>query len=280
MKIASNPSSTLTLNDGNAMPQLGLGVFQINDVGECIAAVQCALDAGYRHIDTAVGYRNEEQVGEAIAQSSVDRDQVFLTTKLGPKQFGAEACRSCVEESLSKLRTDYIDLYLIHWPVREKTEETYETLQQLREEGKVRSIGVSNFTIRRFEEQFFKRIEEMPAVNQVERHPYHANNELLDYCREKGIQTEAYSPLAQAGALDDSSLLEIANAHGKSVAQVMIRWQLQQGVVVIPKSANPKRIRENANVFDFQLSDEEMKQIAGLDRQESIITWRPEENWF
>lgn len=275
-----NLQSRTTLNDGRTMPWLGLGLFQITDKSACHTAIHAALDGGYRHFDTAVGYRNEADVGSALAESAVERETLFITSKLMPDRFGHETARRCVENSLQQLRVDYIDLYLIHWPVREKTEETYETLQELREEGKLRSIGVSNFTPRRFEEQFFKRIDEIPAVNQFERHPYCANNDLVAYCRQKDIQPQAYSPLAQAEALEDPTLAAIAHQHGKTTAQVMIRWQLQQGIVVIPKSANPKRIAENADVFDFLLSETEMTQIAALDQGKSIITWRPEDDWF
>ncbi|TVR47963.1 MAG: aldo/keto reductase [Puniceicoccaceae bacterium] len=273
--------STVTLNDGRTMPLFGLGVFQMQDKAECIRAIHTALEAGYRHIDTAVGYNNEDAVGDALAEASVPREEIFLTSKVPANQASAEGTRTCVEESLRKLRTDFIDLYLIHWPIRGGgTEESYETLQALREEGKLRSIGVSNFTRRRFEEQFFKRVGEVPAVNQIERHPYCANADTVAYCRERGIQVEAYSPLARKAALEDPVLQAIANSHSKSTAQIMLRWQLQQGIVVIPKSVTPARIRENAALYDFELTAEEMARIDGLNREETIISWRPEPNWF
>jgi len=276
-----NIASTATLNDGKAMPLLGLGVFQMTDAAECLRAVQAALDAGYRHIDTAVGYQNEAGVGEALAQAGVPREEIFVTTKLPHTVGDPERTRATVESSLRKLRSEYIDLYLIHWPVRGGgTETAYETLQTLREEGKLRSIGVSNFTRRRFVEQFFKRVQERPAVNQIERHPFYANGDTVAYCRDEGIQLEAYSPLARAEAMDDPTLKEIAQARGKTVAQIMLRWQLQQGVVVIPKSARPERIAENADLYGFALSDEEMARIDALERQASVIGWRPEDDWF
>ncbi|MDQ8188386.1 aldo/keto reductase [Pelagicoccus sp. SDUM812002] len=272
--------NSITLNDGSEIPQLGLGVFQIAEREVCVRAVHAALDSGYRHIDTAVGYQNEEYVGQALKESKVDRDELFVTTKFMPDARDGASARKAVEKSLRALQVEFVDLYLIHWPMREGTEKAYEAMQRLREEGKLRSIGVSNFTVRRFEEQFFRRIGEVPAVNQFERHPYFPNNELIDYCREKGIQPEAYSPLAQANALKDPTLVEIGETHQKSPAQVLIRWHLQQEIVVIPKSSNPKRIRENVDVYDFQLSADEMERIAALDKAESIITCRPEDDWF
>ncbi|MBK1879732.1 aldo/keto reductase [Pelagicoccus mobilis] len=275
-----NINTCTTLNDGIAMPMLGLGVFQITEADECVKAIHSAIDSGYRHIDTAVGYGNETEVGKAINETKIAREDLFITTKIYCSDFGTEKTRKCVETSLQNMDTDYIDLYLLHWPVRERTEEAFETLLELKAEGKVKSVGVSNFTVRRFEEQFFKSVDTRPSVNQVERHPYFANNELLEYCREKGIQVEAYSPLAQAGAIKDPTINEIADQYGKSPAQIMIRWQLQQGVVVIPKSVNPERIKQNADVFDFQLSNTDIQTMNALNKDESIITWRPEDDWF
>ncbi|RME72548.1 MAG: aldo/keto reductase [Verrucomicrobia bacterium] len=272
--------STVRLNDGNAMPVLGLGVFQMDDEQECIRAVQTALDCGYRHIDTAAGYGNEAAVGTAIAQAPFPREAIFITSKVPPDRLGRAATRRCVENSLRHLRTDVIDLYLIHWPRREGTEASHEELQALRNEGKLRSVGVSNFSVRRFEEQFFPRITGIPAVNQFERHPFCANNALVDFCRRHGIQPVGYSPLGRGGSLSHAVIQRIARAHNKTAAQVVIRWQLQHGVVVIPKSANPARIRENADVFDFALGADEMAQIDNLDSNASIIDWLPEHDWF
>ena len=270
--------STATLNDGNRMPLFGLGVFQLRDAAACERAIHAALDCGYRHIDTAFAYGNEAEVGSAIQSASVDRDALFLTTKIMPNRFGQ--VRETVESSLRSLRVDTIDLYLIHWPVREGTETAYETLVQFREEGKIRSVGVSNFSVRRFEEQFFQTIKDVPAANQIERHPFRAQNDIVEYCKQKQILPEAYSPIVQGRSLDDPTLQAIANDHGKSVPQVMLRWHLQSGVAVIPKSANPDRIRENADIFDFVLDPEAMAKIDSLDRDQSIISWRPEDGWF
>ena len=273
-------TTTVTLNDGNAMPQLGFGVFEIKDLSICENAVRAALETGYRHIDTAAVYGNEEAVGKAITDSGVGRENVFVTTKVFIRALGTEKTRVACEESLKKLGLDYLDLYLIHWPIREGVKEAWETMQKLKDEGKIKSIGVSNFTVRRFEEQFFEGTDVVPAVDQIEMHPFCYRPDLLAYCKEKGIQPEAYSPLARAGRMDDPVLNEIAQKVGKSVAQVMIRWQLQHGVVVIPKSQNPDRIKQNADVFDFTIDDEDVKKINALDEELYTISWRPEENWI
>jgi len=273
-------TDTVELNSGHPMPLLGFGVFQIEDGPICERAVREAIDAGYTHIDTAAVYGNEQSVGRAIADSGAGREDLFVTTKIFPHSFGREEARTACEESLRKLAMDYVDLYLIHWPVREGLAETWETMQQLRDEGKIRSIGVSNFTVRRFEEQFFAATDVVPAVDQIELHPFWNRADVVAYCRDKGIQPEAYSPLARAERMDDVTLNELAAKYGKSVAQIMIRWQLQRRIVVIPKSRHPDRIRQNADVFDFELADEDMARIAALNEDFCTITWRPEEGWF
>ncbi|MFO7869904.1 MAG: aldo/keto reductase [Kiritimatiellia bacterium] len=273
-------TSTVKLNDGNRIPRIGLGIFQIKDPAECEKAVTAALDTGYRHIDTAAAYGNEEFAGKAIRESGISREDIFVTTKVFVSDFGREKTRRACEASLKRLGMDYVDLYLIHWPVRGVIAGTWEVMQKMRDEGKLRSIGVSNFTVRRFEEQFFKDTGEVPAVNQIEIHPFNTRADLLKYCRGKGIQPEAYSPLARAQRMDDELLNRIARKYGRSAAQVMIRWQIQQDIVVIPKSVNPERIRENSAVFDFELSEEDMNAISGLNEDLYTISWRPEENWF
>ncbi len=277
-------TSTVKLRSGHEMPLLGFGVFQVADGDECERAVREALDAGYRHIDTAAMYGNEASVGRAIAASGVPREEVFVTTKVPPGKFGTEKTRAVAEQSLELLGMDYVDLLLIHWPVREGVDEAWDVMREMRDSGRLRSIGVSNFTVRRFEEQFFRTADghanETPAVNQIELHPFLTRRDLLAYCREKGIQSEAYSPLARAERMDDPVLTELAKKHGKTVAQVMIRWQIEQRVVVIPKSSNPERIRENTQVFDFELSDEDMARIDALDEDFYTIKWRPEEGWI
>jgi len=272
-------TSTLQLSDGNAIPMLGLGVYQM-DEAECLNAITHALEIGLRHIDTAKGYRNEEAVGAALKKASVPREEVFITSKIMPFTPDPKTTRAEVEDSLQKLGTEVIDLYLIHWPVREGTEEMWETLCTLRDEGKIRSTGVSNFTTRRLEKQFLPLVSGSPVVNQFECHVFLAREERVKVQREKGIVPVAHTPLAQAKYLDDSVLMRIAQHHGKTTAQVMLRWLLQREIVVIPKSSNPKRIEENTDLFDFELQPEEMREIAALDRSEELVTWRPEDDWF
>ncbi|MGF1449952.1 MAG: aldo/keto reductase [Opitutales bacterium] len=273
--------STLKLRSGHTMPLLGLGVFQIGSHEACVAQVKRALEAGYRHIDTARGYQNEAAVGQAVRESGITRESIFVTTKVMSQDFGPEQTKAAVHESLERLDLDYIDLYLLHWPVREHTEEAWESLRAMRDGGQLRSIGVSNFTVRRYEEQFLPKVDELPVCNQIERHPFFAQNELVDFNAQRDIVTVAYSPLARTEGMDHPTLVAIAQRHGKTSAQVMLRWQLQQGVSVIPKSSSPERLRENADLFDFDLSDAEMAQIDALnDPEGSVIDWRPEDNWF
>jgi diketogulonate reductase-like aldo/keto reductase len=281
MSMTQNLSitSTATLNSGHPIPLLGFGTFQLEDGDECITAVQAAIEAGYRHIDTAIMYENEESVGRAIRDSGVPRDEIFITSKLPHDQFETDRARQGCQDSLQRLGTEYIDLYLLHWPNDETMMQAWDVLQEYRDKGAFRSIGVSNWTVDRFEKFFFQHTDEVPAVNQIELHPFFQRPDLLDYCRQKSIQVEGYSPLSRAEELDDPTIRKIAEAHGKSPAQVMIRWQLQQQIVVIPKSSHPERIRENADVFDFQLSDEDMQTLAGLDENESVIDYRPE-GWY
>ncbi len=268
------------LHNGHEMPLFGLGVFQIENGAECVRQVQQALDLGYRHIDTARGYRNEESVGKAIRESGIPREEIFVTSKLWCSDFPADLARRAVDDSIAKMGLDSIDLYLIHWPVRDFTEEAWEILREKRDEGKLKSIGVSNFTVRRFEEQFLPKVKELPVVNQIERHPFFPQNDVVNFGNEREIFTVAYSPLVRAERMNEPALVEIAGNHGKSAAQILLRWQLQQDVGVIPKSSSPKRLEENADIFDFELSAQEMAQINELDENQSIIGFRPEDNWF
>lgn len=250
------------LNNGVRMPWLGLGVFQVEDGEEVIGAVRHALETGYRSIDTAAGYRNEAGVGEAIRQSGIPREQLFVTTKLANKDQGYESTLRAFEESRRKLGLEYLDLYLIHWPGRDKYVETWKAFEKLHKDGYIRAIGVSNFKIHHLE-TLKQHSDTIPAVNQVEFHPLLFQEELLAYCASEGIRLEAWSPIMK-GNLNLPTLTELAAKYGKTPAQIVLRWDLQHEVVTIPKSVRPERIRENAGIFDFELSTEDMKAIDRL----------------
>jgi diketogulonate reductase-like aldo/keto reductase len=257
---------SLTLNNGVPIPQLGFGVFLIRP-GETAKAVTSALEAEYRLIDTAQGYKNEEGVGEAIAKSDVPRDEVFVTTKLVNGQHGYDRALSAFDGSVKRLGVDVIDLFLIHWPLPmfDQYVETWRALEQLLAEGRVRSIGVSNFEIEHLE-RLANETDITPALNQVELHPRFPQEELREYHDSHGILTEAWGPLGQnRGLLDDSRVIDIAKKAGRTPAQVVLRWHIQIGNVVIPKSVNPGRIRENIDVFDFELDQADMAAFASLD---------------
>jgi 2,5-diketo-D-gluconate reductase A len=256
---------TVTLHDGVEIPQLGFGVFQVPpDETQC--PVEEALATGYRHVDTAAAYRNEKGVGAAVAASGLPREDVFVTTKLWNSQQGYDSTLETFEKSLGRLGFEYVDLYLIHWPVptEDRFVETWRAFERIREEGRARTIGVSNFRIEDLE-RLEREAETLPAINQVELHPLFQQAELRAWHAEHGIATEAWSPLAQGAALSHESIVSAADAHGKTPAQAVLRWQLQLGNVVIPKSVTPERIRENIDVFDFELSAEEMAAIGGVD---------------
>ncbi|PYZ91615.1 aldo/keto reductase [Salipaludibacillus keqinensis] len=252
-----NIRSTTTLNNGVTMPWLGLGVYKAEEGDEVVRAVQEALIAGYRSIDTASFYQNEEGVGRAIAQSDVPRDEIFITTKVWNDDQGYNETLAAFEQSRRKLGVDVIDLYLIHWPVTGKFKDTWRAMEKLYEDGKVRAIGVSNFLVHHLE-NLLENATVVPAVNQVEYHPWLSQPDLYDFCKGKGIQVEAWSPLTRGRKFDDLQLKEIAERHGKTPAQVLIRWDLQNEVVTIPKSVTKERIQANTEVFDFQLSETEM----------------------
>ncbi|MEH0400296.1 aldo/keto reductase [[Kitasatospora] papulosa] len=257
---------TVTLNNGVTIPQLGFGVFQVPD-DETTAAVTAALEAGYRSIDTAAVYGNEAGVGRALAESGLGREELFVTTKLWNADQGYDATLTAFDASLAKLGLDHVDLYLIHWPTpaRDLYTDTWRALEKLLAEGRIRAAGVSNFQpahLRRLREESSL----VPAVNQIELHPGLQQRKLRSLHAGSGIATEAWSPLAQGALLDDEVLTSLAGRHGKSPAQVVLRWHLQLGNVVIPKSVTPARIRQNIDVFDFELSADDMEAIAGLDR--------------
>jgi 2,5-diketo-D-gluconate reductase A len=257
-----------TLNNGVAMPQLGLGVWQVSDAG-AEAAVAHAVEIGYRSVDTATLYGNEAGVGRAVRSSGVPRDDLFVTTKLWNTDHGYDQALRAFDTSLERLGMDYVDLYLIHWPMPavDRYVDTWKALEKIYADGRARAIGVSNFTVETLG-RLLAEAEVVPAVNQVELHPYLQQAELRRAHAEHGIATEAWSPLGKGGdLLDDPVLGEIARQHGRSVAQVALRWNIQRGTVVIPKSVRPERMAENFDVFDFELSPQEMDRISGLDRR-------------
>jgi 2,5-diketo-D-gluconate reductase A len=255
----------ITLHDGVEMPQLGFGVFQVPP-GETQRAVELALEAGYRHIDTAAAYRNEKGVGAALAASGLPREDYFVTTKLWNSQQGHDSALEAFEASLERLGLDHVDLYLIHWPAPTEGRflDTWRAFEQIHGEEAARTIGVSNFRIEDLE-LLEREAETRPTVNQVELHPRLQQAALRARHAEHGIVTEAWSPLAQGTLLDEETIAAVAEDHGKSPAQAILRWHLQLGNVVIPKSVTPARIRENIEIFDFELSAEEMAAIGGLD---------------
>lgn len=255
--------STVTLNNGVKMPIFGFGVFKVEGGKEVYDAVTEALKVGYRSIDTAAYYDNEEGVGKAIRDSNIPREEIFVTTKLWNTDHGYEETLKAFEESRKKLGLDYVDLYLIHWPVPEKFKESWRAFETLYERGKVRAIGVSNFKIHHLEE-LLKDAKVVPAVNQVELHPLLTQVELREYCKEKGIQVEAWSPLMKGRRFDHPVLVELSEKYGKTPAQIVLRWHLQNEIVIIPKSVTPSRIAENADIFDFQLSEEDVEKIDSL----------------
>jgi diketogulonate reductase-like aldo/keto reductase len=265
--------SRISLRGGVEIPRLGLGVYQIRPGRTTQRAVLAALECGYRHIDTAGMYGNERDVGQTLRESGIPRRDVFVTTKLWNDDHGKARAERALQRSLDQLGLHYVDLYLIHWPVPRLRAETWKALCAAREKGLCRAIGVSNYTVRHLEELLASG-DEAPAVNQVEFHPFLYQRALLEFCRGQGIALEAYSPLTRGRRLRDRRVLAIAERHGKSPAQVLIRWALEHGLVVIPKSARPDRIAENADVFDFSLSPDERAALDGLD--EGLRTcWDP-----
>jgi 2,5-diketo-D-gluconate reductase A len=261
---------TTTLNTGATMPQLGFGVFQVPPA-ETAQAVSTAFEHGYRSIDTAAIYRNERGVGEAIRASGLSRDELFVTTKLWNSDQGADSARPAFEASLEKLGLDFVDLYLIHWPApaKDRYVESWRVLEQLHQEGLAKAIGVSNFQIAHLE-RLAAESYVVPALNQVELHPRLQQAELRRFHAERGIATEAWSPLAQGAVLDDPVVTELADQHGRTPGQVVLRWHVELGNVVIPKSVTPERIAQNIALFDFALSGEDMERLDGLERGERI----------
>ncbi|WP_367069112.1 aldo/keto reductase [Bacillus velezensis] len=256
-----------TLHNGVEMPWFGIGVFKVEEGAELVNAVKTALVHGYRSVDTAAIYGNEEGVGEGIRQglqeAGLKREDIFVTSKVWNADLGYEETLKAFDTSLEKLGLDYLDLYLIHWPVEGKYIDAWRALETLYRDGRIKAIGVSNFQIHHLK-HLMKETEIKPMINQVEYHPRLSQKELLAFCTEQGIQLEAWSPLMQGQLLDHPVLQEIAEKYGKSAAQVILRWDLQNGVITIPKSTKKHRIEENANVFDFELSADDMKRIDDL----------------
>ncbi len=261
---------SITLNDGNAIPQLGFGVFQI-EPKDTAKAVGEALDIGYRHIDTAEMYRNEKGVGEAVRASGLDRSEVFVTSKLNNGFHEPDDARRAFDETLSELGFDYVDLFLIHWPLPMLYDgdyvSTWKTLEEFKQDGRARSIGVSNFQVEHLK-RLASETETVPAVNQIEVHPYLTNDAVRDYGREHGIATEAWSPIAQGAVLGDPTITQIAEKVGKMPAQVVLRWHIERGDIVFPKSVTPSRMRENFKLFDFKLDPSDLDEISTLDKGE------------
>ncbi len=272
MAAKGSEAPTVRLSNGLEMPVLGLGTYRSRGE-ECVQAVRWALGEGYRLIDTSLAYWNEPEVARGIEESGVPRDQVFITSKLENDDHGYDSTQAAIERTLSNLRTDYLDLYLIHWPVSDLRADTWRAMEELYRQGKAKAIGVSNYTIRHLREMK-DYAEVTPAVNQCEFHPFLYQRELLDYCTAKGIQFECYSPLAKASRLDDPTLNEIGHAHERTAAQVMLRWETQLGCVAIPKSVHREWIAENLSIFDFELSAEEMERISVLD-EDRHLDWDP-----
>ena len=261
---------TITLNDGTTIPQLGFGVFQI-EPDQTAEAVRQALEIGYRHIDTAEMYQNEKGTGDGVRASGLSRDEVYITSKLNNGFHEPDAARRAMDDTLAALGFDHVDLFLIHWPLPTlyggDFVSTWKVLEEFKRDGRARSIGVSNFQVKHLE-KLAEECEVVPAVNQIEVHPYFTNEEVRAYDREHGIATEAWSPIAQGGVLTDPAIVAIADTAGKTPAQVVLRWHVQRGDIIFPKSTTPSRMKENFEIFDFELGDRDMAAISALHRGE------------
>lgn len=268
-------TSTIRFSNGVEIPQFGLGVYLLGQGKSAVSILQHAFDVGYRHVDTAAFYGNEESVGRAVQEGGLPREDIFVTTKLWNSDHGYDQALRAFDESFDKMGLDYLDLYLIHWPVRGKRLDSWRALEEILASGRCRAIGVSNYMVQHLEE-LRQHSNTVPVINQIELHPYNYGyfEETVDYCRANNIVIEAYSPLTKGQKLNDPKLLTIAQKYNKSTAQLLIRWGLQQGFVTIPKSSNRDRIAENAQVFDFEISDEDMATLEGFNENQTV-TWDP-----
>jgi len=255
----------IELADGNKIPQVGLGFWKVRDRAEFDRSFTAGVEAGYRHFDTAQVYGNESYLGEALKNSKLARQDAWITTKIAVQHFGHKHALKSFEESLKHLQTDYVDLLLLHFPVSLLRKKTWLAAEEILAEGKAKSIGVSNYTIKHLQElEQYAKV--MPVINQVELHVFLQQPELIAYCHEHAIAVEAYSPLAHAKAMDEPLIAEIAAKHDKSYAQIMLRWCVQRGLIVLPKSVTPERVKSNIDIFDFQLDEADMQQLARLDK--------------
>jgi diketogulonate reductase-like aldo/keto reductase len=260
---------TITLSGGVSIPVIGLGVYQSPPGEPTRRAVRDAIAAGYRHVDTARIYDNEEDVGAAIRESGVPREEIFVTTKLWNADHGYDRALRACDASLKRLGVDYVDLYLIHWPVKSLRKDTWRAMKKLRDDGKARAVGVSNYTVRHLDE-----LDDAPAVNQIELHPFLHPKDIVAWCKDHGTAIEAYSPLTRGERLDDATVVAIAKEHARTPAQILIRWGLQHGFVSLPKSVKRTRIVENAEVFDFELTPADMKKLDSLN-EDLHTCWDP-----
>lgn len=263
VKMITTPKRKM--NNGYEIDQIGLGLWRVQDEAQCVNAVHSALENGYTHFDSAQIYENESFLGKALKSADVKREDLFITTKLWNDNQFFDQVIPAFEKSLENLQTEYVDLFLVHFPVTETRRPAWHKMQEIAESGRAKSIGVSNYTIKHLEE-LLQECDIKPAVNQVEIHVYLQQHDLREYCAEKGIVVEAYSPLAHGNGLDNEVLAKIAAKHGKSIAQVMIRWCVEMNLVVLPKSVSAARIAENIDVFDFKLDEEDLALIADLER--------------